>query len=117
MSIPVVRRTLVFLLLALALTASAATAAGQAPASPRGVASSGAAPLDILGHLWSFLTKAWIDEGCYIDPNGCAPKPAVTAQQETGCMVDPNGRCATPPAPTVLRDEGCYIDPDGRCRG
>ena len=99
MSVLSVRRTLVFLLLALALTSSAGSAAGFASASPRGVTSAGP-DLDIISLFWGFLTNALAEEGCMIDPNGwCGPRPAIA------------------PAPTGLRDEGCMIDPDGRCRG
>jgi hypothetical protein len=109
MSIPFVRRTLVFLLLVLALTVSAASA-GQTSASPRGLAAAKAASLDILGRLWSLFT------GCMIDPDGrCLAAPV--AQGDEGCMIDPSGRCATRTAPTARGDEGCMIDPDGRCRG
>lgn len=129
MSIPFVRRTLVFLLLALALTVSAATA-GQTSANSRTLASAGATPLEILGRLWSFFTGCMIDpdgrcasaptaqgdEGCMIDPNGrCATRTAPTIQVNTGCMVDPNGRCAILPA--TQGDTGCMVDPSGRCRG
>jgi hypothetical protein len=57
-----------------------------------------AAPASLFGPLWSLLTSAW---------------------NETGCHIDPSGRCATGTAgalPTTAQgDEGCHIDPDGRC--
>ena len=116
MSIPFIRRTLVFLLLALALTVSAASA-GQTSASPRGLAAAKAASLDILGRLWNLFT------GCMIDPDGrCLGAPTLPATQgDTGCYIDPDGRSApqpvSVPAPMVQGDSGCYIDPSGRCRG
>ena len=129
MSSPFVRRTLVFLLLALALTVSAASA-GQTSASPQRMSSTAAAPSGVFGRLWSFLTGCMVDpsggclgaptvqgeEGCMIDPSGrCATRTAPTARGDEGCMIDPNGRCAALPA--TQGDTGCMIDPDGRCRG
>jgi hypothetical protein len=94
MSILSVRRTLVFLLLALVLTAPAASAAGLGSASPQRLAAAGEASMDVLSRFWSFLKSAWGETGCYIDPDGrCVTQPATTTQGDTGCMVDPNGRC------------------------
>lgn len=87
------RRKLVLLLLVTILAAPWASAAepGHANARP---AKTYVSPLGFLGRLWSFLTSAW---------------------GETGCMIDPDGRCTPEPQPTNWADEGCMIDPDGRC--
>jgi hypothetical protein len=45
--------------------------------------------------LWSFLTSAWSESGCHIDPNGnCAPEPLPTDDIDEGCRIDPDGRCS-----------------------
>jgi hypothetical protein len=83
------RRTLaLFLLVFVVAVPWTASAAGHRAESP---------PLDFLGRLWSYFTSLW---------------------SETGCYIDPNGRCAShsaTPVPTDQVDSGCYIDPDGRC--
>lgn len=65
----------------------------------------------LLGQLWGWLTGAWAEVGCSIDPNG---QTCTTPQVDEGCSIDPNGRtCVTPQV-----DEGCSIDPGGRpCPG
>ena len=46
----------------------------------------------ILAQVWDFLTGAWAEIGCGIDPNGlCVPRPNPTI--DIGCDIDPNGRC------------------------
>lgn len=60
----------------------------------------------LLDQAWSFLTSAWSEAGCIMDPDG-APAP----QSDEGCIMDPNGRCL----PLPRTDEGCGMDPDGRC--
>jgi hypothetical protein len=98
MSLSSSRRVFVLLLLALVLLTPSVSAAGPSPTGSRPVTA--AAPLSVLGHLWSFLTGILTQSGCYIDPGGrCATQPS------------------TAPVPTVQGDEGCYIDPNGRCRG
>lgn len=76
-------------------------------------------PLDLAGRLWSFLTSLWGETGCYIDPNGrclAGPDPEVAGQTDTGCHIDPDGcRAAQSTTLTSPADEGCHIDPDG-CR-
>jgi len=48
----------------------------------------------LLEQIWSFLTSAWNEEGCHIDPSGgCAPEPLPTT--DSGCRIDPDGRCST----------------------
>jgi hypothetical protein len=98
MSLSSSRRVFVLLLLALVLLAPSVSAAGPSPTGSRPVTA--AAPLSVLGHLWSFLTNILTQSGCYIDPSGrCATQPS------------------TAPVPTVQGDTGCRIDPDGRCLG
>lgn len=124
MSLSSSRRVFVPLLLALVLLTPSVSTAGPSPTGSRPATS--AAPLSVLGHLWSLLVSVLRDEGCYIDPGGrCASKPATapvpTVQGDSGCYIDPDGRCATQPStapvPTVQGDTGCMIDPNGWCRG
>lgn len=73
--------------------------------------------VDLLDHLWDFLTGVWAEAGCIIDPNGsCGLTPAAPGIDE-GCILDPHGAAvhAEPPAPTPATDEGCIIDPHGGC--
>lgn len=81
----------VFLLLLLALLAAPWAASARDLAADR-PAEAAASPLELLGRLWGFLQSAW---------------------SETGCRLDPDGRCA--PAPQPLTDEGCRLDPNGGC--
>lgn len=63
-----------------------------------------ATPPALLDQARSFLSSVWSETGCMIDPNGkCAPRA------EEGCMIDPDGKCLGERA-----DEGHRIDPDGR---
>ena len=55
-----------------------------------------------LAGLWGWLTRLWAENGCLIDPSGCAG-----AQGDNGCIADPGG-CAD-----TQIDNGCIIDPDG----
>lgn len=46
--------------------------------------------------LWSFLTGAWSESGCHIDPSGdCAPEPLPTDDTDEGCRIDPSGGCSS----------------------
>ena len=90
------RRALPLLLCAglLAPWASAATAQ-----KPRAAQAAAPAASSLLDRAWRLLQSLW---------------------GESGCMIDPNGRCVTgatqAPAPkSLFDDEGCMIDPDGRC--
>ncbi|MFL6202326.1 MAG: hypothetical protein ACJ76J_24420 [Thermoanaerobaculia bacterium] len=81
----------VFLLLLLAVLAApwASAAAGLDADRP---AEAAASPLDLLGRFWTFLRSAWSETGCHLDPDGrCAPAPQP--QSDTGCHLDPNGGC------------------------
>jgi len=54
-----------------------------------------------------------------MDPDGrcktAATQPAPNT--DTGCRMDPDGRCiaGTAQAPAPNTDTGCMMDPDGRC--
>jgi hypothetical protein len=70
-----------------------------------------------------FLSSLWSESGCHIDPNG----RCIAPQTDEGCRIDPNGGCITERSDsgcrldpnggclTPQRDEGCHIDPNGRC--
>ncbi len=64
------------LLLATALTASWASAA------PRGVAPAHA---NLFSRVWSFVVSLW---------GGSTKDPGATVHTDTGCHLDPDGRCA-----------------------
>lgn len=82
------RRTVFLLLLLTVLAVPWASAAGG-PVADR-PAEAAASPLELLGRLWDFLRSAWSDSGCHLDPDGrCAPQP----QTDSGCRLDPDGRC------------------------
>jgi hypothetical protein len=76
--------------------------------------------VDLLTRLWSVLTAAWADAGCWIDPNGgCATGSPEGPGTDEGCGIDPHGGCAAgrseaPMAPPGT-DAGCGIDPNGGC--
>jgi hypothetical protein len=84
------RRNVLLLFLLAVLAAPWASAAGRLDdARPVEAAAS---PLDVLDSFWTFLKSAWRETGCMIDPDGrCEPAPQP--QGDTGCMIDPNGRC------------------------
>jgi hypothetical protein len=63
---------------------------------------------DLFHQILSFVASLWGDTGCHIDPSGrCATLPKT----DEGCHIDPFGRCATLPK----TNEGCNVDPFGRC--
>ena len=110
------------LLLAALLAAPWAVVAAPRPGSPGPAKAAAPVAQSLWGHLWSFLTIVWSDEGCYIDPNGAhcggaASQPGITPQGDEGCYIDPDGRhcagSASQPAPIPHGDTGCYIDPSG----
>ena len=65
--------------------------------------------LDLFAETWDFLRQVWaknglgldpsggsrtgLDNGCRIDPDGCAPEGSATPQADNGCRIDPNGGC------------------------
>jgi len=103
------RRTTLVLLLLTLLTAPLAAAAGR-QAQPKAGAP---APSEILSRAWSLLASLWGETGCNVDPDGrCVTRPAQVAPPhlDTGCIGDPDGRCVTPQV-----DTGCNGDPNGRC--
>jgi hypothetical protein len=89
-----VRRTILFILLAVL------TAAWPSSAAPAQRNSSLSAQADertmipeIFDRLWSFLRRAESKDGCHIDPLGrCVPEQKPTHRKE-GCNIDPWGRC------------------------
>lgn len=87
------RRKIVFLFLAAVLAIPWAASAGLRLGSAQTVASSAPTILeDLLGRAWSYLMGVRDNTGCYIDPDGrCAPQPTI--QKDTGCYIDPNGGC------------------------
>jgi hypothetical protein len=96
MSSLALRRKFLVLLLATALVAPWASAAGAEPRTARKADSP--ASHDLLARAWSLLTSLWSDEGCNIDPSGrCVPAAVQGAQPkldaDTGCAIDPNGLC------------------------
>jgi len=106
---PLRRTTLVLLLVGL-LTASLASAAVR-QAAPKTAAPSA---IEILARTWSFLTRLWSETGCDVDPDGrCVNNSVrpVPPQGREGCTGDPNGRCVNTPH----LDTGCNGDPNGRC--
>jgi len=103
---PFRRTTLVLLLLSL-LTAPLASAAVR-QAQPKAATP---APIELLSRAWSLLASLWGETGCHIDPDGRCVTSPVHVHTDTGCDVDPNGRCLNAP----FRDTGCDVDPDGRC--
>jgi hypothetical protein len=86
------RKIILFLLLAIVALPWAA-AAGPRPEGV-GTAKAQAPTLDLLSRLWSFFTSVWSDTGCRIDPDGrCAPQPQE--ETDTGCRIDPSGGCSS----------------------
>jgi hypothetical protein len=92
----------------LLLTASLATPLAASAAST---------PLEALSRAWGLLASLWSkqDTGCHIDPDGRCVKPAAVVQVDTGCHIDPSGSCVKPAA-VAPADTGCNIDPSGGCR-
>ena len=119
---PALRRRTLVLLLAIALVASWATAAGpKAATAPQATV---AVQQDLLSRAWSLLASLWAEEGCNIDPDGRCRAGAVQpvpprVHTDTGCNIDPDGRCragAVQPVPARAHtDEGCNLDPNGHC--
>jgi len=89
------RRTLIALVLALALVTPGAWAGETRPQAA-------SAPAGILQQVWSWFTGLWSstkDEGWSIDPLG--------SQSDDGCRIDPLG------CPRPTSDAGPMIDPLG----
>jgi hypothetical protein len=73
-------------------------------------------PWDFGGWLRGVLSSLWAESGCELDPSGrcgAAPAPARRLSAPSGCELDPDGRCGAAPAPV---DSGCDADPSGGCR-
>ncbi len=88
----------------------------------RALKTTASAPSTILDRAWSSLQRLWSDTGCWIDPSGrcltgatqVVPPAPPKASTNLGCWIDPNGRC-TEGASKPSTDTGCVIDPGGRC--
>ena len=112
-------RTVLLLLVVVAMLALPWTASAAGSRSPWPARALQAGELDLFSHLWSFFRK----EGCRLDPGGlCAPKggcgidPSGLCAGKEGCNIDPSGgRCATSAAQPTQAKEGCTIDPSGWC--
>jgi hypothetical protein len=93
------RRTPILLLLIAVFATPWVRAAGPRPAkSARPVQALEPAPFDLLHQLWNTLWSFRSETGCNIDPSGrCltnpSPQPLPTLQNDSGCNIDPNGRC------------------------
>jgi hypothetical protein len=88
-------RKVALLLLVAVLAAPWASAAAprQSEARP---AQAAASPQELLNRLWTFLKIAWSETGCMIDPSGrCVPEPRPQAETDTGCRIDPSGGCSS----------------------
>ena len=93
----VLQRKLITAILAGALLVPAASFAesrGRAPRKPAGTALAS-------GNLFELFRSA-----------------LANLRNETGCMIDPDGRCLAGEASTVsVGETGCSIDPSGSCLG
>jgi hypothetical protein len=67
--------------------------------------------------LWSWLTGAWLKEGCGIDPWGlCKAEAPPLESVDAECLVDLWGRCTALIDPQPTTEAGCGIDPWGQCK-
>ena len=89
-----VRRTILFILLAVLTAAWPSSAAMAHRNSTLSVQTDEVTIPEILDRLWSFFRRV---------------------ENKDGCHIDPNGRCATTQSPEPQRKDGCHIDPWGRC--
>jgi len=103
------RRTTLVLLLVTLLTAPLASAAGR-QAQPKAAP----VPSGLFSRAWSLLASLWGETGCNVDPNGRCGTRSVQVRTDTGCTGDPDGHCVTRPI-QVHTDTGCTGDPNGRC--
>jgi len=84
----------VLLLVLLFLPAVLQAAEPRRDAEPLRSGSSTHIAWDVLAQVWSFLTGAKSDNGCWIDPSGfCLPGQSAVATADNGCRIDPDGRC------------------------
>jgi hypothetical protein len=109
------RKTVLFVLAALLLTAPWASAAPRhGTGGP--VTAFGIGIPEVLDQAWQRLIEIWRKTGCNIDPDGrCATSATPASSADSGCHIDPNGQCQTSAAPVSSADTGCQIDPFGRC--
>jgi len=96
------RRSAVLLVLLVLsfLTTSGVWAAGSAALNERPSKTATPASASLFGRAWNLVAAFWAKSVCHIDPNGLCvfypdPAPSVTTQGDTGCAVDPNGRCGS----------------------
>lgn len=71
---------------------------------------------DFGGWLRGVLSSLWSESGCNLDPSGrCGDAPASprVLSAPSGCEFDPNGRCGAAPASI---ESGCAADPNGGCK-
>ena len=111
-------KVIVVSILAVVLSGPALRAAE--PRSGFEPAASASSSWGFLAEAWSFLARVWAETGCVLDPNGrCQPDPGTSSiTRDNGCIADPNGRCQPDPGTnSITSDNGCVIDPDGRCIG
>jgi hypothetical protein len=93
------RRTTILLFLVAAFATPWVCAAGpRAAESARPAQALEPAHFDLFNQLWNTLWSLWSETGCGIDPRGrcqpgSVPKPPAATQSDTGCGIDPDGRC------------------------
>jgi len=93
---PTLRKVAILLLLA-AFLASGASATGSWLEHP-GQETAEVSPRVLLNHALAYFTRLWNKSACHLDPNGqciAAPIPVPNwgNQADTGCIIDPDGRC------------------------
>jgi hypothetical protein len=117
MSLPA--RSIAVLALGFALILPWPAAAAPRPGvltRPAGAAEPRASSAGFFSQLWAMLTSVWGEEGCILDPHGCAVNhntvQGPTSPQDAGCILDPVG-CAKAVAAAEQVDAGCIIDPHG----
>lgn len=92
------RTTILLLLVALFATPWVSGAGLRAAESARPPQALEPGQIDLLNQLWNTLRSFWSETGCGIDPSGrCVPshvpQPPPTLQTDEGCGIDPSGRC------------------------
>jgi len=75
---------------------------------------------EALLQVWSYLAGALTKEGCGLDPDGrrCATAStsgSVPVSSDSGCTIDPSGRCLPGGVAPSSLDAGCGLDPNGHC--
>ena len=90
-----VRRTILFLLCAVALAAAWPSSAAGAPRESIRSAQAGESVVpEFFNRLWSLLRRVEGKDGCHIDPDGrCTSAQPPEHQRKDGCRIDPLGHC------------------------